>query len=212
MDVLEYKPPDKTKRHSGLRLSLRDLLQNANEHPEERLTLGRIVEATGESAFGVLMAFLCLPFLTPIPVPLVSIPFGIALFLLGLQVAISRHRPWLPAWMMRIRLPQKFTTRLIGFVAKVLGPLERIIHPRLGFMQSVPAMVLAGAALAIDGLVLAFLPPLPLSNAIPAWMAMVKILGITERDGGALLVGTILTFGAVAVVVVALVSGVKVFT
>jgi hypothetical protein len=203
--------PDRPSR-TELRLSfaLRRVLESTSE--DKPLTLGLIVEATGERAFGVLMAFICLPFITPIPVPGLSIPFGLALFLLGLQVAIRRNRPWLPRRMQAYRLPQKFGKRLIGFVVKVFKPLERVIGPRLLFMRNPLAMVLVGIALCVDGILLAILPAIPGSNFIPAWMALIKILGITEEDGISLLAGTVLTFGGVAAIVVALVFGWKVAT
>lgn len=210
-NILPDEPKDKTPR-AELRLSvaMRRILESVSE--DKPLTLGLIVEATGERAFGVLMAFICLPFITPIPVPGLSIPFGLALFLLGLQLAIRKDRPWLPERMQRYRLPQKFGKRLIGFVVKVFKPLERVIGPRLLFMRNPVAMVLVGLALCIDGILLAFLPAIPGSNFIPAWMALIKILGITEEDGISLLGGTILTFGGVAAIVLALVFGWKVAT
>jgi hypothetical protein len=201
--TVEYK--SKEARHElRLTVALRQVLERAGaagdgvaDH-DKPLTLGLIVEVTGERAFGVLMAFLCLPFLTPIPLPGLSIVFGVALLLLGGQVAMRKHRPWLPARMMKLRLPPKFGPRLIGFVAKIFGPLEKIIRPRLLVMQNPAAMVLVGVALMFDGLLLSLpLPPvIPLSNALPAWMAMIKILGITEEDGAALAAGTVLTLGA----------------
>jgi hypothetical protein len=192
-------------RRAELRLSyaLRRILENVSE--DKPLTLGLIVEATGERAFGVLMAFMALPFITPIPVPGLSIPFGLALFVLGLQVAIRKARPWLPQRMKDYRLPRNFGKRLIGFVAKVFKPLEKAIKPRLLVMQNPAAMVLVGLALCLDGLLLAFLPAIPGSNFVPAWMALIKILGITEEDGISLLAGTILTFVGVAAMVVILV-------
>jgi hypothetical protein len=204
--ILNRPTPDKPAR-AELRLSvaLRRILENVSE--DKPLTLGLIVETTGERAFGVLMAFICLPFITPIPVPGLSIPFGLALFLLGMQLAIRKDRPWLPKRMQGYRLPQKFGKRLIGFVAKVFRPLERVIGPRLLFMQNPVAMVLVGLALCVDGLLLAVLPAIPGSNFIPAWMALIKILGITEEDGISLLAGTVLTFGGVAAIVVGFVFG-----
>ncbi len=169
------------------------------------ITLGLIVDSTAERAFGVLLAFLCLPFLTPIPLPLVSIPFGIALFLLGLQVAVQKTKPWLPAFMLNMRLPLRLTSGLLKFTARIFRPLERFIHPRLGFMENSAGKVVAGVALALDGIFLAlpWPPGIPCTNAIPAWMALIKILGLTERDGAALLGGSILSYGALAAFVIA---------
>lgn len=177
-------------------------------HPEP-LTLKLIIEKTGERAFGVLAAFLCLPFLTPIPLPGMSILFGIALAMLGAEIAIRRDRPWLPQKLLNWRLPPKMGPKLIAFVAKLFKPLERIIRPRLLFMQNPVAMAFVGVALMLDGVLLSLpIPPVvPLSNAIPAWLALITILGITEEDGVCLLAGTTLTLGSVAGGIVALVLG-----
>ena len=202
--TLPYSAPLPPPRLSA---ALRNVLQATIDDPTKKLTLGLIVETAGESSFGVLMAFLCLPFLTPIPFPVASVPFGLALFILGCQIAIRRNRPWLPHKLMSWRLPQRFGTKLISFVARILHPLERVIHPRLLIMQNPAALVFAGTALAIDGLALAFLPPIPFSNSIPAWLALVKVLGITERDGVTLLIGTCLSFALLIGLIAAALSG-----
>jgi hypothetical protein len=202
------RPTSSSTPRAELRLSasLRGIVEDAGA--DRPLTLGLILESTGERAFGVLMAFICLPFVQPIPIPGLSIPFGLALLLLGAQIAIRKHRPWLPRRMLAYRLPRQFGTRLIAFVARVFNPLERIIRPRLLFMQNPISMVLVGLALGVDGILLTVLPAIPGSNFIPAWMALIKILGITEEDGISLLAGTILTFAGVAALILAIVFGV----
>jgi hypothetical protein len=181
--------------HSQLRLTvaLRKVLTAAAADPGHPLTLGLIIDTTAERAFGVLMAFLCLPFVQPIPVPGLSIPFGLALMLLGAQIAIRKHRPWLPQRMLRLKLPRKAGTRIIGVIARIFNPLEKIVRPRLLFMQNPIAIVFVGLALLFDGLLLVALPAFPGSNFIPGWMALIKILGITEEDGIALIAGTLLS-------------------
>lgn len=177
------------------------------------LTLALIIDTTGERAFGVLMAFLCLPFLTPLPLPGVSIPFGLALMLLGAQIAIRKHQPWLPRWLLHRHLPAKATTAIMKFVARLFRPLERLIRPRLIFMQNPVPMVFVGLALAVDGFLLSLpLPPIvPFTNTIPAWMALIKILGITEEDGISLLLGSLLTAAAVTGIVLLIALGVAKF-
>jgi hypothetical protein len=214
MTTLE-QPPGANAARPRLKLTaaLQDILQKtvkADGGPP--LTLGFIVETTHERSFAVILAFLCLPFLTPLPLPGLSTPFGIAVLLLGAQLAIRKHRPWLPQRLLNWRIPPRFGARLIGFVAKLFRPLEWIIRPRLGFMQNAPAMVLVGIALVFDGALLSLPLPIPFSNAVPAWFALIKILGITEEDGVALMGGTVLSLGAVAAVSVGIGMGmVKVF-
>jgi hypothetical protein len=203
--TLSTPPPAPPRAELRLTAALRRILEDSSA--DKPLTLALIIASTGERAFGVLMAFLCLPFLTPLPIPGVSVPFGIALLLLGAQIAIRKHRPWLPARILRYRLPQSFGVRLIGFVVKIFRPLERIIRPRLLYMQNPVAMVFVGIALAIDGFVLSLPLPITFSNAVPAWLALIKILGITEEDGISLLAGTILTLGGAVALVFAALEG-----
>jgi hypothetical protein len=204
------RPDDESTPHEKqpmlrLTVALQKILAETDKgEGGKTLTLGLIVESTGERSFAVLLAFLCIPFLTPIPLPGLSTPFGIAVFLLGLQVAIRKHRPWLPRKLMEWKIPPKFGTRLIAFIARIFRPLERIIWPRFGFMVNPGAMALVGIALSLDGLLLSVPSPIPLSNVIPAWIALIKILGISEEDGISLLGGTVLTF----VLVAALVAGI----
>jgi len=194
--LIPYGPPPRNELRltTALQNVLRETQgEDRSEAPPKPLTLGLIIEITGERAFGVLMAFLCLPFVQPIPLPGLSIPFGVALMLLGAQIIIRKHRPWLPRRMLALKLPQKFGTRLIGFLAKVFRPLEKIVRPRFLLMQNPVAMGFVGLALLFDGFLLVFLPAFPGSNLVPAWIALVKILGITEEDGAALLTGTLLS-------------------
>jgi hypothetical protein len=193
--------PAETRKQLRLSVSLCSILEVEGLEDSTPLTLGLIIDTTQERAFGVLMAFLCLPFVQPIPLPGLSIPFGIALLLLGAQIAIRRNRPWLPKRMLRLKLPQKFGTKLIAFVARIFKPLEKIVRPRLLFMQNRWSLTVVGVALAVDGIFLTFLPAFPGSNLIPGWLALIKILGITEEDGICLILGTLATLLAVVALV-----------
>lgn len=189
----------------GLKLSaaLRAVAENK---PASGITLGYIIDETGERAFGVLMAFLCLPFLLPL-LPGVSIPFGLALMLLGGQLAIGWHRPWLPKKFRNWNLPEKFTTKLLSGVAKLFKPLEKLIRPRLKFMQNRLAYIAVGIALVVQGGIMAAPIPIPGTNSIPAWMALILILGITEEDGLTMIVGLLLTAAAIGILVFAAIFG-----
>jgi hypothetical protein len=190
------KAPPETRYKLRLTVALNGVLEAANQPDNKQpLSLGLIVDSTGERAFGVLMAFLCLPFLLPFTIPGTSAPFGFAIMILGFQVAIRRHKPWLPSRILKWRLPERFTGKLITGVAKFFRPLERFIRPRWLFMQNTPMMMLIGVTLILDGFYLALpWPPfIPLTNTIPAYMALIKILGITEKDGVSLVVGALLT-------------------
>jgi len=205
MSALSPSPFPPRPNELQLSAALRAILNSAQ--PEHPLTLSHVIASTGERAFGVLMAFLCLPFLLPIPLPGLSIPFGIALLLLGAQIAVRKHKPWLPGWLLRRKLPPKFTARFLTFLGRIFRPLEKIIKPRLLFMQGPLAMVLVGIALCVDALLLTILPAFPGSNLVPAWMALIKILGITEEDGVLLIAGCVISLGGIVGLIFAVMEG-----
>ena len=198
-------PRDQSRAKLRLTVALHSILAAAETESAPPLTLGLIIDTTGERAFGLLMAFLCLPFVQPIPLPGLSIPFGIAVMILGAQITLRKHRPWLPRRMLKLHLPKRISTKLIAFIAKIFRPLERIVRPRLLFMQNNAAMAVVGIALFIDGFLLVFLPAFPGSNLIPGWMVLIKILGISEEDGAALILGTLISLAVAAVAVVLLI-------
>jgi hypothetical protein len=189
------KVPPETRAKLRLTVALNNVIAVARNPANPRpISLGLIVETAEERAFGVLMAFLCIPFLLPVAIPGTSTPFGIAIMLLGFQIIIRRHKPWLPARILNWKLPDKFTGMVINGMAKLFTPLERVIRPRWLFMQNTGSMIVVGAMLILDGFYLAMpFGNIPLTNTIPAWLALIKILGITEKDGVSLLVGTLLT-------------------
>lgn len=194
-----------------LTAALRELLAEARAHG---LTLGAIIDRVEERAFGVLMAFLCLPFLLPVTIPGSSTPFGLILMALGVQLALGRKKPWLPARLRAWSTPRAVTEKVLSGVARLFKPLERLVRPRLLFMQNRPMLILVGVAITIDAFFLAlpWPPVIPLSNTIPAWLAFIKVLGLTEEDGLAMLLGVVFTFGALLAGIATLVVGWMMYT
>ncbi len=66
------------------------------EERSPKVTLTEILELAGERIFGFLFVILSLPSALPVPAPGYSVPFGIALFLLALQLISGAKLPWLP--------------------------------------------------------------------------------------------------------------------
>src|SRR5258708_31025822 len=65
----------------------------ATRFVSQRTRLGDILEATKGRGFDLLLVFITLPFLTPIPLPGFSVPFGLVIFLIGMRLAVGR-KPW----------------------------------------------------------------------------------------------------------------------
>lgn len=141
------------------------------------ITVGELVDKAAEAGFGFLVGVLAL-----IAVPFfgLSTPFGLAIALVGIQLAMGRHKPWLPARARRRPLAMTMLDRVLRLFAKRSRWLtastrrrrERLITPRL-----------IGVAITLLGLGLALPLPIPGSNMIFLVPLMIYSIGLLERDG-----------------------------
>ena len=72
-----------------------DLLRMLERAAGNSITLREIIEILHGRGFDVLIIVLAAPFLTPIPLPGLSTPFGLILMFFGVRIALRKH-PWLP--------------------------------------------------------------------------------------------------------------------
>ncbi len=180
------------------------------EAREAKVTLADILGLAEERIFGFLFVILALPSALPVPAPGYSVPFGIALFILAVQMAMGRDRPWLPDKILNGSMPLK---NVQGFVKKGLPWLQRIealTKPRLAYIcTTLPGKTIIGIALALMSI--SMMIPIPGTNTIPAMGIFITGFGLIEDDGliciaglfvcslGATLTTSILIFGLVAV-------------
>lgn len=161
-------------------------------------TLGTVIEVLQGRAWTLVLILLALPFITPIPLPFLSTPFGLAISLIALRLALGQ-RPWLPARLLARPLPMGFFDRLLKFSAGVLRFLEKLLRPRLAWIADTPALVRVHALLLLaSGAVLLLPLPVPFSNAFPGWVIILIAGGLLERDGAAVLAGYGVAGGGVA--------------
>ncbi|MCC0176704.1 exopolysaccharide biosynthesis protein [Waterburya agarophytonicola K14] len=180
------------------------------EERAEKVTLSDILNLTGERVFGFLLAVLSLPSALPIPAPGYSIPFGIAMFFLAIQLVVGRDRPWFPDKLlqgsMKLETVQKFLKMGLPWVKRI----EKITKPRLAYLcTSIPGKIILGCAIALMSI--SMMIPIPGTNTLPAMGIFVTAFGLLEDDGliciiglfvcslGLALTTSILVFGAVAV-------------
>lgn len=162
------------------------------------LTLGDVVGSLQGRAWTLVLILLALPFVTPIPLPLLSTPFGVAIALISLRLALGQ-RPWLPGRLLGKPLPAGFFDKVLRISARVLRLLEKLLRPRLGWIAAAPALVRVHAlAMFLAACVLLLPLPVPFTNAFPAWLILLIAGGLMERDGGAILVGYAAGAGGVA--------------
>ena len=183
--------------------ALRRLLREADGRP---LTIREMVEILHGRGLQFVVILLCLPFLAPVTVPGISIPFGLAIALCGLRIAFG-HKPWLPAFILDRSISYSVLERMVHFGCTIYEKVEKVVRPRLEFLLAGPGMgILIGSAIALSGIFLSLPipPPFPLTNTIPGFAIICLSLGLMERDGGLILCGYVLT--SIAAIYVALIA------
>jgi hypothetical protein len=172
-----HEPPDRLLLDDMLReLGARDGEGDLPPRPES-ITLGELVDRAAHTGFGFIVAVLSL---LAIPFVGLSTPFGLAIALVGVQLAIGRKRPWLTARMRRRALSMTMLDRVLGILTRRTRWLARSTRPRWSPLVS-PRLV--GIAIILLGIGLALPLPIPGSNLVFIIPLIVYAVGLLERDG-----------------------------
>jgi hypothetical protein len=184
------------------------LIRLVRDFPGERLTMGDIVDALEDRAFGLLMLLLALPNCPPMPgIPFVSTVTGTPLAFFAGQLALGYHTPWLPQRLLRQSIGRAQLLRALLTIAPYVRRVERLLKHRLPQLATGSGERAAAAVAFVLAVILAL--PIPGGNLLPAWAIVFFSLGIIERDGVCIVVGMIVTVIALALVALVLVLGVK---
>jgi hypothetical protein len=160
---------------------LADLRDRAGDR---KVTLREVIYTLGSRAYMLLVLLLALPFITPIQIPGLSTPFGLAIALIALRLSFGQ-RPWLSKNLQRRELPAGFLGKLFAVASKVLRVLEKFLKPRLTFLTDTPLLRQLHAVLMLLAALALLLPlPIPFTNTFPAWAILLLAAGLLERDGG----------------------------
>lgn len=151
------------------------------------VTLGELVDRMKHSGFGLVLIFVCLPFLQPIPMGGLSTLVGPFVALQGLALARGRSEPWLPGWLARRRLSERVVHVLLGTARLFFRQADRFCRPRWTALAR--AERASGLAIAACGLLLCLPFPIPLSNMVCAFPVVMFCLALLEQDGAAAALG-----------------------
>ena len=158
---------------------------------EGELTLREAIVVLGVRAYTLLLILLSLPFITPIPLPGLSTPFGLAVGLIALRLMLGQ-KPWLPERVLSRPIPPGFFGKVFKFAAGVIRFLEKLLRPRLTFLTDTVLLYRTHAALMLLAAAALLLPlPIPFTNTFPAWTIILVAAGLLERDGFFILGGYI---------------------
>ncbi|MEA5510844.1 exopolysaccharide biosynthesis protein [Crocosphaera sp. UHCC 0190] len=161
---------------------------------EERssdVKLGDILELTGERIFGFLLVILSLPSALPVPAPGYSIPFGVLILLLAVQMIAGAKIPWLPEKMKKGSMKLETVQKFIKAGNPWLKRIEAITRPRMTYIcTSVPGRVIIGVAICL--MAISMMIPIPGTNTLPAMGIFITAFGLQEDDGFISLAGLVI--------------------
>ncbi|MEH2350810.1 MAG: exopolysaccharide biosynthesis protein [Nostoc sp.] len=167
------------------------------EERPAKVTLAEILLLAQERIFGFLLIILSLPSALPVPAPGYSVPFGILIFLLAIQLIAGAKTPWLPKRMMNHPIQLKTVQGFLKAGIPWLKRIEAIARPRLSYIcTTLPGRVTIGIAIALMGI--SMMIPIPGTNTLPAMGVFVTSFGLSEDDGAISLGGLVMcVMGAV---------------
>lgn len=169
------------------------------EHCRDRsVRLGEIISVLHGRGYRLLIVLLCLPFLTPISLPGLSTPIGLAIALIGARLAMGQN-PRLPRILLEKEFSPHLLPRVLSASSRLVGGFERLTRPRLQFLyRNTAFQCLGGALIALCGLKLLIPMPIPLSNFFPGVAAALLAAGSFEEDGVVFLAGVVMFLASIA--------------
>jgi len=185
----EYDNPA-AREVDALHGSASDILRQISELADEtQISIGAIIDALEERAFGMLILLFAIPALIPFLVGINSAA-AVPIALLCLQMIAGQRRPWLPR---RIRT-QTISMESFRKMTKAANPwlrrVEKLTRPRLKFLAGRGAEpVLAILILAFSAIIAI---PGPGTNGVPGVAVALIALAMIERDGVLAIIGSVL--------------------
>ncbi|NJL01063.1 MAG: exopolysaccharide biosynthesis protein [Spirulinaceae cyanobacterium SM2_1_0] len=152
------------------------------EARQPQVKIGDVLSLAGDSVFGLLFVLLALPSALPLPAPGYSIPFGLAILPLALQLALGREQPWLPPRFVNGALSLERAQGFLKAGTPWLRRLEAIAKPRFSHLCTNPAgRAVLGGVIAL--MATSMLIPIPGTNTLPAIAIFLIGFGLVEDDG-----------------------------
>ncbi|MDR4306622.1 exopolysaccharide biosynthesis protein [Chelatococcus sambhunathii] len=163
-----------------------EVLRDLAASDVERVSVGSILHAFGDRAFGALLLVFALPNALPMP-PGTSAILGAPIVFIAFQLMIGRPTLWLPRFITERSLARADFATLANKIDPWVHKLERLLKPRLPLLTTPFADRLTGLACFVLSLILAL--PIPFGNMPPAIALTAFALGMIESDGAAIAAG-----------------------
>lgn len=167
---------------------------------EGDVTVRRLVQASGERAFGLLLVLLNLPnalFAPPVLAGIAALPTAA----LGFQMVLGHSRLWLPEALMERPVAAPALRRLLDRAGPWLDRIEILGRPRLAWATGGAAHRIFGLFAILAAIIV--LLPVPGTNVLPAFALIVMAIAVPRRDGLLFLAGVLIGMAGLAVAILA---------
>ena len=154
------------------------------------LSIRELRDRLDERAFGLLILILTIPCLVP---ALYGVPqvLGIPILLLAGQILVGRTEPWLPEGVLKRRVPKAWLDRMADFSTKRMGWFERLSRPRLRWLATGLGERLAALFMIVATVTIV----LPMTNTVPSVALALLSVGLIQRDGAFVALGSAVALG-----------------
>ena len=161
-----------------------EILNRLSENSLERsLTLKEVIDCFGIKSHSLLIAFLSLPFLQPVPLFGLSTPMGIMIAIVAFFQVMNKT-PWIPKRWRDKQVSGKLLEKILEVAKKYLEKLSKISSKRWEIFFNLKFFLIFNFfVVSIMGLFLSLPLPVPFSNSIPAWGIFINSIGQIEEDG-----------------------------
>lgn len=191
MDAKTDPAPAKTQPICASEL----LAELANAFPDERITVGELLDRLEGRAFGLLLLLLAVPNCIP-NIPGISTIFGVLLAAPALQMIMGSAKPWLPNRVRAWSFQREHLQMAIKGAVPILRRIERLIQPRWTWAVQPPLTIYFGLqTLFLAGVLIM---PIFLGNFGPGLTVAATALALLQRDGRLLLLTIPMTIAATA--------------
>ena len=153
------------------------------------VSIEEILKILSEKGTFLILVFLSLPFCQPLMIPGLSMPFGLAIFLIGFRISFDKNL-WLPKFINQKTIEPASLQKITSSLTWTLKKIKYFSKPRLLFLsQNKSTHKLHHLSIALLGFLLAIPLPIPFSNLTTAWALFLISFGVLEDDGIFILIG-----------------------